>query len=139
MGVVMSELIRNQLYRPAVGDIGEEILHVDHADDVVEGLAIDREPRMTLFDEEPHCVVERGVELEADDVDPLHHDVAGGDLVKLQDVGEERALVRVDPQDYLPGQTTVKSFLLWFVVPTAVAIVIALVTIAVTASRMIQP
>ena len=43
-----------------------------------------------------HRFGEGRVDFQRDDVDALHHDVGGVELVQLEDVGEQRPLMRID-------------------------------------------
>jgi hypothetical protein len=63
----------------------EHVLDVDHADRVVEGLAIDRHPRMLGLDELGDQGLERGGDLDGDDVGPRRHHV--GDPQGLEGLG----------------------------------------------------
>jgi hypothetical protein len=76
--------------------VGQHVLDVDHADHVVERLAIDRITRMSLGLDQPHDLVERRVGGDGYDVDPGHHDVGHVLVAQLQDVGQEDALVFAD-------------------------------------------
>src|SRR6195256_3729445 len=76
--------------------VGQHVLDVDHADHIVERLAIDRIARMGLGLYKPHDLVERRVGGDGGDVDPGHHDVGYVLVAQLQDIGQEDALVFAD-------------------------------------------
>ncbi len=76
--------------------VGQHILDVDHADHVVERLAIDGIARMSLGLDQPHNFVERRVGGDGADIDPRHHDVGHVLVAQLQDIGQEDALVFAD-------------------------------------------
>ena len=69
--------------RPAVGDRRQHVLDVDEADHVVQRLAIDRHARMAVLDHAFDDFGKRLVDIERDDIDARHHDVAGVALVHL--------------------------------------------------------
>ena len=78
----------------ALDDVADEVLDVDEADRVVEGLAIDRHARMAGLLEAREELAERDVDLDRLDVGARHHDVLDAHVAEPQDVGEHRPLFR---------------------------------------------
>ena len=75
-------------------DQREHILDVQHAQRIVERLAIDRQARMLRFAEERDQLGERGLLLDRDDVRAGHHDVGDRDLAEAEQVGQHQPLLR---------------------------------------------
>ena len=85
---------RREFLRPA--DIGKNVLDVDHADDVVELLAIDRQAGVAVVADQLDRLVQGHVGAHGDDVGARHHDVVGGGFAQPQDVGDQQPLVPVE-------------------------------------------
>ena len=79
-----------------ISRVGQQVLDVQHAHDIVERLAKDRYARMSLLDHRFDDPVEGRINLERHDVDPRHHHVGGGLLVQLHDITEDRPLLRIE-------------------------------------------
>ena len=71
----------------------EQVLGVEHADDVIDGVGVDGNARLAALDDDLHGVVEGGVGLDGDHVDARHHDLADGGVGELEDVVDHLALV----------------------------------------------
>ena len=63
----------------------EQILHIDHADDLIERALVDRQPRMAVVLDLLEHLRGRRVHLERDDVGARDHDLAHVLLAKLED------------------------------------------------------
>ena len=72
--------------------VGEHVLDVDHADDGIEFLAIDRQAAMAGLLEQLHQIGEAGVFVHGDDVRPRHADIAGIALPEVEQVAQHLAL-----------------------------------------------
>ena len=79
--------------RPA--DIAEHVLDVDHAHDVVELAAIDRQAGMALAADQRDRLLEGAVGGDRHDVGARHHHVVGRGAAQPQHVGDQRPLLAV--------------------------------------------
>ena len=70
----------------------EEIADMDHADRVVEGLAVDRQPGVSGPAHDLDDLGERRLLLDGNDVGMGHHDIVDRELAKAQEIGQHRAL-----------------------------------------------
>jgi hypothetical protein len=68
---------------------------VHHAHDVIELLAIHRQPRMPLGAELLQRLIERDIDPHRHDVGPRHHHIIGRGLAQAQDVGNQRAFLAI--------------------------------------------
>ncbi len=75
---------------------GEQVADMDHADDVIERLAVDRHSRVPLALEQAGELVEIQRGGGGDDVGARHHHVIGRGAAQAQHVADERALLRVE-------------------------------------------
>ena len=74
---------------------GQQIADMDHADDVVERFAEDRQPRMAR---RAHCLDHAGERrrlLDGDDVGARHHDAADPKFAEVEHIKEHRALLGI--------------------------------------------
>ena len=71
-------------------DVGQHVLDVDDADDLVEVGAIDRHARMAVLAHQLDQAAEIDVLRRGADVDARRHHVIGGLLAQLQDVEQQR-------------------------------------------------
>ena len=76
--------------------IGHHVLDMQHADNIVERVAIDRHAAVALLHHLLGRLLERRVLGQRHDIGARHHNLGGGELVQLEDVGEEPPLVRID-------------------------------------------
>ena len=84
---------RRQLGLAVLGDRAEHILDVHEADHIIEGLAIHRNPRMTLLDHAFDDFGERRLGVERHDIDARHHHVGSRLVVDLEDIANQQPLV----------------------------------------------
>jgi len=80
--------------RRAGREDGEHILDMDHADDRIELLAIDRQPAMPGLGEQGDEVGEAGLLLNRDDVRARHADIARVSLAEMEQVAHHLAFER---------------------------------------------
>ena len=80
----------------AAGPRRQQILDVDEADDVVEGLAIDRQARMAMGAELAQQIFIADVLGHGGDVGARNHDIAGRDIAQPDDVAQQAALAGGD-------------------------------------------
>ena len=71
----------------------QDVLDVDHADRVVQRLAIDRQTGVAAAGHRIDDLGEAGLAFDGDDVGARHHHVFGGAVAQLEDVGEKGPLV----------------------------------------------
>ena len=84
-----------QLKRFGPADIGIDVLDVDHADDLIQLLAIDRQAAMALAPDVLQRLVQRHIHRHGDDIGAWDHDVVGRLTPQTQHVGDQRALLPV--------------------------------------------
>ncbi len=76
--------------------IGVDVLDVDHADDVIELLAVDGQAGMAFATDLFQRLLERHLGLHGDDVGARHHHVVSGLAGQAQHVVDQRALLAVE-------------------------------------------
>ena len=74
----------------------EHVLDVDHADDLIEALAIDRQPAVSRVRECTHEIFEADVTRHGDNVASGHADFAGRLLAEMEQVAQHLALDRAE-------------------------------------------
>ncbi len=75
------------------GDMADDVADVDHAEGIVEPLAVDGHAGMAGLLEAGHQLGQRGGGRDALDLGPGNHDVLDAHVVELEDVGQEQPLV----------------------------------------------
>ena len=75
--------------RTVTGDVADQILDVDHADGIVQRLAVDRHARMAGILEGAQQIDERDRHLDGGDVGARHHDVGDARFAQAQNVADE--------------------------------------------------
>ena len=85
-----------ELEVPAPRRIGDDILDVDQPDHVVQGAAVDRHAGVIGFVEGLQQAIQVALNLDGNNVGPRHHDIVGGDMPLLQQVGQHDALFIAD-------------------------------------------
>ncbi len=75
------------------GEKEDEITDVDHTARVVEGVLVNRQPRVSGGAEQVQHVAQGRVEGERDDVGARHHDVRDPHVMQRQNVLEDRAFL----------------------------------------------
>jgi hypothetical protein len=75
----------------AFGEPAQEVLDVDHADGIVEGLAVDRQPGMVGLHEAAQQFVDAGVLVDRHDLGARHHHVLDPEVDELEQVAHHRA------------------------------------------------
>ena len=93
---VAEDLLDTHVRDAAVDERGEEVAHVEDADDVVERLAVDRVARVRRVDHRREALLRREVDRERDDLGPRDHHV--GDLLvrEVEDLVEHLLLLRLE-------------------------------------------
>ena len=67
----------------------QQILHVQHADDVIEVALVDRIARVTMLaDDRANLVDWRGADRNADDADARDHHLRGGEVAELEQLAQ---------------------------------------------------
>ncbi len=69
---------------------------MQHADNIVERVAIDRHAAVALLHHLPGRLLERRVLGQRHDIGARHHDFCGVQLVQLEDVGQQPPFVGID-------------------------------------------
>ena len=78
----------------ALGDVGHDVLDVDHADGVVEGLAVDRHARMAGLAKQLQQFRQRHAFVDGIDIGARDHDVVDAHFPQMQDIAQQPPLFR---------------------------------------------
>jgi hypothetical protein len=85
-----------EIERPVPDEAGEHVLYVDHAHDIIERLAVDRQPRVTLRAHDPNELRELDIHRHGRNIGARHHHVVGRQIAQLQDVSKQCAFILGD-------------------------------------------
>jgi hypothetical protein len=93
-------------------DVRHQVLDVDHADRIVEGLAVDRHARMAGGLEGADEVGQRNRDVDGIDVGPRHHDIVDPRLAETQDVAQHRPFLGREGgvEGVFPGKRVLEVF-----------------------------
>ena len=81
---------------PAIDEGGEQVAHVENADDVVERLAVDRIARERRVDHRRETLLRREVDRQRDDLGPRDHDVRDLLVREVEDLVEHLLLLPLE-------------------------------------------
>src|SRR5690606_626138 len=90
----LADEVEERRRRASVGKHGEDVLDVDHPDDLVERFAVDREAAVPRLCEERDNILKRRAFLDRDDVGPRDGDVVDRLFAEMKEVTEHLALDR---------------------------------------------
>ena len=82
--------------RSSPDEVRQQVLGVEHADDVVDVLLVDRDARVALAHDGLDDLAQRGVDLERDHVHARDHDLVGALLAELEHAADHLLLLGLD-------------------------------------------